>query len=186
MSNIFHKLLYKVMGWRTEVSVPLPEKCIFCVAPHTSNWDFIIGELYIRSMGAQANFLMKREWFFFPLGGLLRRLGGIPVERSRKTSMTDQLAERARQTEGAFRLAVTPEGTRSRTTQWKRGFYYIAQKAQLPILLYAIDYVQRRIVCTESLLPSGDVEADMRHIMNYYSRFADGARQPKKFAVEAL
>ena len=110
MGNIYKRILERRMGWRVETSVPLPDKCVICVAPHTSNWDFIIGELYIRSIGKTANFLMKKEWFFWPLGGFMRRIGGIPVERSRKTSLTDQLAEAAEKAE-TFRLAVTPEGT---------------------------------------------------------------------------
>ncbi|MBR1712419.1 MAG: 1-acyl-sn-glycerol-3-phosphate acyltransferase [Alloprevotella sp.] len=185
MPNLYHKVLYRLLGWTVETDRPLPDKCIFCVAPHTSNWDFIIGELYIRSIGKNANFLMKREWFFWPLGILLRRMGGIPVERSRKTSLTDQLAERALQSD-TFRLAVTPEGTRSKATTWKRGFYYIALKAGLPILLYAIDYRRRRIVCTDSFIPTGDTEAEMRRIMDYYRPFADGAKRPDLFAVEDI
>ena len=185
MSNFYHTLLYKRLGWSLDISVELPDKCIFCVAPHTSNWDFIIGELYIRSIGKTANFLMKREWFFWPLGILLKRIGGIPVERSHKTSLTDQLAERAAQ-ENTFRLAVTPEGTRSKVTIWKRGFYFIALKAQIPILLYTIDYKKKRIVCHKSIMPTGDVDADMRDIMNYYRPFADNAKFPEKFAVEEI
>lgn len=185
MGNFYHTLLYKRLGWTLDVNVEMPEKCIFCVAPHTSNWDFIMGELYIRSIGKTANFLMKREWFFWPLGILLRRVGGVPVERSRKTSLTDQLAARAAEEE-TFRLAVTPEGTRSRVETWKRGFYFIALKAKIPILLYSIDYKRKRIICHESLMPSGDVDADIRHIMNYYKSLADGAKYPEKFAVEEI
>ena len=99
MSNFYHTILNKYLGWSLDISVEMPEKCIFCVAPHTSNWDFIMGELYIRSIGKTANFLMKREWFFWPLGILLKRIGGVPVVRDHKTSLTDQLAERAKERE---------------------------------------------------------------------------------------
>lgn len=174
-------VLYKWMGWQVDVTEPTPKKCIICVAPHTSNWDFVIGELYYGSIGLTSNFLMKKEWFFWPLGALFRRIGGIPVERSRHTSLTDQMAEKARKAE-RFSLAVTPEGTRSLARQWKRGFYFIALKANLPILLYAIDYSNKRIVCKKTLVPSGDVEADMRTIMNYYSGYR--GKHPEKFAVE--
>ncbi len=180
MGNIYKRILERHLGWTVETTVPLPEKCIICVAPHTSNWDFILGELYIRSIGLTANFLMKREWFFWPLGILLRRMGGVPVERSRKTSLTDQLAERAR-AEKIFRLAVTPEGTRSRVEYWKRGFYFIALKAKLPILLYAIDYGRKRIICTRQIIPCGDVEADMSEILAYYKEGGFTARFPEKF-----
>lgn len=169
------------MGWREVVTEAKPPKCIICVAPHTSNWDFLIGELYYASKGLHSGFLMKKEWFVGPLGWLFRRLGGIPVERSRHTSLTDQLAARASETD-RFTLAITPEGTRKLVHQWKRGFYFIALKAQLPILLYGLDYERKQIVCTKTLIPSGDVEADMRIIMEYYRPFR--GKHPELFAVE--
>ena len=83
-----------------------------------------------------------------------------------------------------FNLAVTPEGTRKRVETWKRGFYYIALKAGIPIQLFAIDAKHKRIVCTKELWPSGDVETDMKIIMEYYRPFGDCAFYPEKFALE--
>ena len=80
------------MGWTADVTEPHPDKYIICLAPHTSNWDFLIGQLYSKSQGMKSNFLMKKEWFFWPLGPIFRKLGGIPVWRSKHTSMTDNLA----------------------------------------------------------------------------------------------
>lgn len=181
--HICYTILFKWLGWKEVVNQPHRDKCILCVAPHTSNCDFLIGKCYYTAKGLTSNFLMKKEWFVGPLGTLFRRLGGIPVERSRHTSLTDQLAARALRT-SHFSLAVTPEGTRSLVHQWKRGFYFIALKAHLPILLYAIDYPTRSIVCTKTIIPSGDVEADMREIMDYYRPFK--GRHPEKFAVEDI
>jgi 1-acyl-sn-glycerol-3-phosphate acyltransferase len=183
MSNFYHRLLFKRMGWSEQVSIPHRDKCIICVAPHTSNWDFIIGKLYYRSLGRTAGFLMKKEWFFWPLGILFRKMGGIPVYRSKKTSMTDTLAERIKEME-RFELAVTPEGTRSKVTTWKRGFYFIALKAGIPIQLYDLDYKNKVIRCTKELMPTGDVEADMREIMEYYKN--SNAKYPEKFAIEEI
>ena len=177
------RLIFRKMGWQVEMTVPYRDKCIICVAPHTSNWDFIIAELYYHSIGRTAGFLMKKEWFFWPMGVLFRSMGGIPVERSRDVSLTDRVAEAAIKAE-RFELAVTPEGTRSLVTKWKRGFYFIALKAGLPIQLYAIDYKNKRIVCTKELVPSGDVEADMRLIMDYYRPYE--GKYPGKFAVEDI
>lgn len=177
------RLIFRKMGWQVEMTVPYRDKCIICVAPHTSNWDFIIAELYYHSIGRTAGFLMKKEWFFWPMGVLFRSMGGIPVERSRHVSLTDHVAEAAIKAE-RFELAVTPEGTRSLATKWKRGFYFIALKAGLPIQLYAIDYKNKRIVCTQELVPSGDVEADMRLIMDYYRPYE--GKYPGKFAVEDI
>lgn len=181
LQKICHKVLFDWMGWTEEVNQQRPEKCIMCVAPHTSNWDFVIGELYNTAIGYTSNFLMKKEWFFWPFGNFFRKIGGIAVERSKHTSMTDQLAEKARQS-SSFSLAVTPEGTRSKVTKWKRGFYFIALKANLPIMLYAIDFPNKKIVCTKTIIPTGDVDNDMRIIMNYYRNFS--GKHPEKFAVE--
>lgn len=180
---MFDTILFKWLGWRERVTVTPPRKCILCVAPHTSNWDFIIGKLYYWAKGEKAQFLMKKEWFAGPLGPLFRKMGGIPVERSRSVSLTDQLAARANKS-ADFRLAVTPEGTRSLAPVWKRGFYYIALKAGIPIVLYAIDYKNREIVCTKIIRPSGAVDDDMREIMEYYRPF--NGRHPGKFAVEEI
>ena len=177
------RLIFRKMGWQVEMTVPYRDKCIICVAPNTSNWDFIIAELYYHSIGRTAGFLMKKEWFFWPMGVLFRSMGGIPVERSRHVSLTDRVAEAAMKAD-RFELAVTPEGTRSLATKWKRGFYFIALKAGLPIQLYAIDYKNKRIVCTKELVPSGDVEADMRLIMDYYRPYE--GKYPGKFAVEDI
>lgn len=168
------------MGFSEVVTEPRPEKYIIVMAPHTSNWDFIIGILYAHAEGFRSNFLMKKEWFFWPLGPMFRRMGGIPVERSRHTSLTDQLAKLALESTH-FSLAVTPEGTRSRNTEWKRGFYYIALKAKLPILLYGIDFATKTIVCKRTLIPSGDVETDMRIIADYFKNFK--GKHPENFAL---
>ncbi|MBQ9645063.1 MAG: 1-acyl-sn-glycerol-3-phosphate acyltransferase [Prevotella sp.] len=176
-------LLTKHLGWTIRVDQPHPDKFIICLAPHTSNWDFAIGQLYCSASGMKIGFLMKREWFFWPLGILFRRLGGIPVDRRRHGSMTDALAQAARD-EKQFRLCITPEGTRSRVEQWKRGFYYVALKAQIPILLYGLDYERRLIECTKTIVPTGDVEADMLQIKLYFKNFK--GHRPENFSVGSL
>lgn len=173
-------LLYKVCGWTKEVSVSHPKKYIICLAPHTSNWDFVLGQLYSYADGVKINFLMKKEWFFFPLGVLFRRLGGIPVNRQKKGSMTDALAETAQQSE-VFRLCVTPEGTRKSNPVWKKGFYYIALKAGLPILLYGVDYERKLIQCTKVVVPTGDIDREMAEIKEYFKNFK--GKHPEQFAI---
>lgn len=185
MQSLCKFILFRLLGWKIVASVPARQKCILCVAPHTSNLDFIIGELYYTAIGRKAQFLMKKDWFFWPLGILLRKIGGIAVNRSRKTSLTDQLAEMAR-TADYFNLAVTPEGTRSLSTTWKRGFYFIAQKANIPIQLYALDFKHRTIVCTKEIVPSNDMDRDLKAIMEYYQTYEGCARHPEKFSTEAL
>ena len=176
-------LLYKRMGWTTEVTVDHPDKYIICLAPHTSNWDFILGLLYSRSIGMQSNFLMKKEWFFWPLGPIFRSLGGIPVYRQKHSSMTESMAESAKQAK-VFHLCITPEGTRSKNPDWKKGFYFIALKAGIPILLYGLDYERKLIQCTKTVIPSGNLEADMRDIKLYFKGFK--GKKPENFTIGEL
>ena len=173
-------LLYKKLGWTKCVTVAHPDKFIICLAPHTSNWDFIIGQLYAQAEGFKINFLMKREWFFWPLGVIFKSLGGIPVWRSKHTSMTDNLAETAK-TKDSFKLCITPEGTRSLNSNWKMGFYYIAKKANLPIFLYGLDYERKLIACTKFINPSGDIDTDMQDIKSYFKDFK--GKYPESFTV---
>ena len=172
-------LLCKRLGWKIDVSVELSQKCVICLAPHTSNWDFIYSMLYKFATGINSNFLMKKEWFFWPLGPVFRKLGGIPVYRDKKTSMTDNLADAAVKAK-SFRLSITPEGTRKANPQWKRGFYYIALKAGIPILLYGLDYERKLIYCHRSFVPTGDVERDMLEIKDYFKDFK--GKKPEQFA----
>lgn len=176
--NIYHRILFDWMKWEEKRTVPHREKSIICVAPHTSNWDYIIGQLYYKAINRKANYLMKKEWFFWPLGLLLKHLGGIPVNRGRNNKMTERLVEDINQAEH-FELAITPEGTRSARKRWKRGFYYIALNAKLPIQLFGIDYEKKQIVCTKELIPCGDIDKDMKEIKEYYKQFH--AKHPENF-----
>ena len=173
-------LLYQRMGWKATITVAHPKKYIICLAPHTSNLDFLIGQLFARAENMTSGFLMKKEWFFWPLGPILKKLGGIPVWRNKKTSMTDRLAEMARKAE-KFSICITPEGTRSLNPDWKLGFYFIAQKANIPILLYGVDYERKLIECTKMIVPTGDVENDIREIKLYFKNYK--GKKPELFTT---
>ena len=173
-------MLYKCMGWSIDVTEPHPDKYIICLAPHTSNWDFLLGQLYSGAEGVKSGFLMKKEWFFWPLGPIFRSIGGIPVWRSKKTSMTDNLAETAANSK-EFHLCITPEGTRSLNKEWKKGFYYIALKAKLPILLYGVDYDKKVIRCTKTVIPNGGIDTQMKEIKLYFKDFK--GKHPEKFSI---
>lgn len=173
-------LLYRCLGWKKEITVEHPQKYIICLAPHTSNWDFVLGQLYSKAEGLRSNYLMKKEWFFWPLGMLFRRTGGIPVQRNKNTSMTDTLADVAMKS-CEFHLTITPEGTRSLNPDWKKGFYFIATKARIPILLYALDYEKKLIRCTKSIMPTGDVERELKEIKQYFANTT--AKYPEKFGM---
>ena len=128
----------------------------------------------------KSGFLMKKEWFFWPLGPIFRRLGGIPVWRSKHTSMTDNLADTAMRKK-EFHLCITPEGTRSLNTEWKKGFYYIALKAKLPILLYGVDYEKKIISCTKTIIPDGNIDEQMKEIKLYFKDFK--GKHPENFSI---
>lgn len=170
MKKICNWLLYDLLGWKKIIDQPHPSKYILCLAPHTSNWDFIIGQLYVRAEGIRINYMMKKEWFFWPLGPIFRKTGGIPVDRKKNTSLTETLTKAAIDAE-EFRLCITPEGTRKPTNHWKHGFYYIAKDSNIPILLYGVDFERKIIQCTKTFIPTGDIDKDIREIKLYYHDF---------------
>ncbi len=172
--------LFKVLGFNVEETIEKPKKYIIALAPHTSNWDFVIGELFCGATGVRVQFLMKREWFWGPFGPLMRHLGGIPVNRDKKTSLTDQIAKHAREAE-TFCMCITPEGTRKLQPQWKNGFYYIALKADIPILLYGLDYKRRLLKCSKMVRPTGDLEHELPEIKRYFEEFT--GRHPEQFTT---
>lgn len=180
--NIWGKLL-KWTGWKVEITAPLRDKCVICVAPHTSNWDFPLGLAAYKSIGRNANFLMKQFWFFFPLNHILKHLGGIPVP---KTGTGGSLVE------GIINdfhrlpylnLAVTPEGTRSRQKEWRTGFLRIAYGAQVPVQLGVIDYKQKKIIISKEIVPTGNLDADLLKVKNYYTAFQEAGKYPRNFAL---
>lgn len=177
------KWILRIARWKVIITEPDYPKCIICVAPHTSNWDFILGELAITSVGRRAGFLMKESWFFFPLGYFFRAIGGIPVPRKKKNkqSLTEFVIDKFNSSE-RMALAITPEGTRSRTTQWHTGFLHMAYEAKVPLLLAAIDGASKTVFLTERFIPTGDVETDMRAIKKYYKQFT--GIYPEKFSAD--
>lgn len=176
------KQILRIFGWKVDITVPHRQKCIICVAPHTSNYDFILGLSAYKSIGRKANFLMKESWFFFPLGLLFKKLGGIPVKRDKKSDMTSRIIERFHESD-YINLAITPEGTRSRTNRWHSGFLYIAQGTGVPVQLGVIDYRNKKIIIRDEMQPSGDIADDMRTIRRFYSGFTDSAYKPDKFRL---
>lgn len=176
----FSQWLFKKFGWTAVVTIPEPLKSVICIAPHTSNLDFLIGKMYYWSLGRESSFLMKKSWFFFPMGIIFTKMGGIPVDRSKSTSVTDQVAREFSAHE-KFHVAVTPEGTRGLVKKWKMGFYYIAVKANVPIQLAYIDYAKKEMGITGIIYPSGDEKADMAKIQEFYKGVT--AKHPEKFNI---
>lgn len=168
------------MGWRVNITVPNYRKCIICVAPHTSNWDFILGKLAYASVNRHAGFLMKQTWFFPPLSWIFRAMGGIPVPRVHGSALTRVLIDRFNTTDH-MQLAITPEGTRSRVEQWRTGFLRIAHAARVPVALGVIDYANKTITVSETFMTTGDVDADMQKIRDYYRATGAQGKKPENF-----
>lgn len=176
--------ILKLFGWTVNVTVPDYPKCLICVAPHTSNWDFILGKLAYKSIGRQAGFLMKSSWFFPPLGWIFKAMGGIPVVRH-KTNNTPSLTEylvNLFNTRDHLAIAITPEGTRSLTHNWHTGFLHIARQANIPILIGIIDYRKKNIDISQVFYPTGDTEQDLKQIKKYYK--GSVGRFPDKFSTD--
>ena len=159
---------FKLLGWKIEGDVPRNlTKYIIAVAPHTSNWDFLVG-LAVRSiMRFKSNFLGKKELFRKPWGWLFTTLGGYPVDRSSKTNKVDQVVQVIKNSDH-FVVAIAPEGTRKKVDKWKTGFYYIAMKANVPILPVAFDYGKKEVRLMPIFQPTGDIEADLKVLKSKY------------------
>ena len=140
--------------------------CDLC-SPSYEQHRFSDRQVVLQRGREQAKFLMKKEWFFFPLGWVFRSMGGIPIDRSRNQSMTEQMAAEFA-SHDYFRVAITPEGTRKRVDEWKRGFYYIALKARVPIQLGYIDYGRKEVGIMSTFWPTGDADADIHYIRSCY------------------
>jgi len=160
--------ILKLFNYKIDVeNIPKEKKYVLLFAPHTSWTDFAIGKIALTAMGVKPTFLIKKELFFSPFGNYLRYLGGYPVDRKRAQKLTDILAEYMQEKEEVV-LLITPEGTRNRVETWKRGFYYIAQNAGVPIALGYLDYRNRKGGIGPVLEPTGNYEADLEEIQKFY------------------
>jgi len=179
MMRLLAKLILALAGWKIKAHYSDEmRRSVIIQAPHTSNWDFFIGKLGFVSKGIPVRFLIKKEAFRFPLGPLVRALGGIPVDRSHSSNLVPQIAAMYREHEELM-IVITPEGTRKLNRNWKKGFYYIASMAQVPIVLGYLDYSKKEGGLGPVFHPTGDYEADLRRIEDFYRDKT--ARHPEKF-----
>jgi 1-acyl-sn-glycerol-3-phosphate acyltransferase len=167
MKKILSKFIFKIMGWKVVGSIPEIKKYIVISAPHTSNWDFLIGRCFAYIVALSPKYLIKSELYFWPLSILIRWNGGIPVYRKTAKNTVDQVVERLKKADNLI-LGIAPEGTRKRVKKWKTGFYFIAQKAGVPIVLMYMDYSKKEVGFLDVLQASGDLQKDMEMIQEYY------------------
>ena len=151
--------------------MPDEPKLVAIVAPHTSNWDFPLGLLVKWALGLRASFLGKHTLFRAPLGWLMRRWGGIPVDRRSANNVVSQMVDEFRRRK-ALLLVIAPEGTRKHVADWKTGFYHIADGARVPIVCVAFDWGRRVIRFGPTVWPSGDVDREVTELRRTF----DGVR----------
>ena len=162
----------KLTGWRVEGALPeVARKSVLIAAPHTSNWDLPYTLMVAFALRLNIYWMGKQSIFKAPFGGLMRWLGGIPVNRSQSSNLVAASADAIRAADGPLQLIVPPEGTRSKTRYWKTGFYYIALGAQVPIVMAYMDYATKRSGLGPLFEPTGDVDADMAAIKVFYAPF---------------
>jgi 1-acyl-sn-glycerol-3-phosphate acyltransferase len=160
--------IIKIFHYHLDVeNIPREKKYVLVFAPHTSWTDFAIGKIALTAMGVKTKFLIKKELFFFPLGSFLKHIGGYPVDRRHAKNLTDTISEYIKGND-EIAFLVSPEGTRKRVETWKRGFYYIAKKADVPLALGYLDYRERKGGIGPIFFPTGNYDADLMEIQKYY------------------
>ena len=168
MKKVYQFILFKLLGWRIDgFMYPEIRKCVIIVAPHTSWMDFVIGVFARGSIGLEMNFVAKKELFKFPFGAYFRWMGGAPLNRRKNENKVDAIATLFKERD-VFRLAIAPEGTRKKVDVWKTGFYYIALKADVPVVAVAFDYKNKIVKVAEPFYLLGDKDKDIKLLENNY------------------
>ena len=186
MKKIFFKfLLQTVWGFQFETLYPKEvKKAVLIMIPHTSNWDFPIGILLRPIIDLDSYFVAKNSLFWFPLGNILRWMGGVAVDRSKHNNFVDSVAALFQGRE-SFKITMTPEGTRSKVTTLKSGFYYVAMKAQMPVVGVKFDFGTMKIGFSQPFYPTGDYEKDLPHMLEYFKGVV-GKNNEQAFNIEAF
>jgi 1-acyl-sn-glycerol-3-phosphate acyltransferase len=172
------QLYTALIGWRYAGEIPNYPKFVLLVAPHTSNIDFPMGLAPLFALGLRLSFMAKSSLFWEPLGTYLRWLGGAPIDR-KATGGHVQAAIAQFNQRDQFILVITPEGTRTKVERWRTGFYHIAHGAQVPILPVVFDYGRREFRFEEPLMPSDDMDGDIKKLQQFYN--AGQARVPENY-----
>ncbi|MGC4039770.1 MAG: 1-acyl-sn-glycerol-3-phosphate acyltransferase [Flavobacterium sp.] len=166
--RLYKFIFFRLLGWKLIGGVDAGiRKCIIIVVPHTSNLDFFMGLLVRGILNIEINFVGKKELFVFPLGYYFRSVGGAPLDRSGGKNNVDATADVFHKHE-TFRLAVAPEGTRKKVTELRTGFYYIALKANVPIIPVALDYGKKEVNFGKPVQVTGNFDEDMKLILPHF------------------
>ena len=173
------RFIFSIKGWKLYGQIPEGlKKCVIIQAPHTSMLDFFIGWLASKIYRVKFRFIIKKEAFVFPISYFIKAMGGIPVDRAKSQGMVKQIVNVFNKSNTLY-LVITPEGTRNYTDKWKKGFYFIAQQANVPVLLSYIDYQKKICGIGKQLEPTGNFEEDFKIIEDFYRGMK--GKHPEKF-----
>ncbi len=173
------RCLMRITGWSFEGEIPDVRKMVLIVAPHTSNWDFLVGLMAKLALHLGGTFIGKHTLFRWPFGVLMRVLGGIPVDRQAAAGFASEVARAMRAAE-QMTVVLAPEGTRRRIPQWKSGFYRIAVEAGAPILPVGFDYSRKVVFFAPLFHPTGDYDQDLQQLRSHYR--PEMAKRPENYA----
>ena len=166
------KLIYsKILGWKVVGNVTMSKntikKAVIIAAPHTSWQDFYIALLMRSVIGVKSNFVAKKELFKWPFRYYFKAIGGAPLDRQPGQNKVEAIAKLF-ENRDEFRLALSPEGTRKRVDEWKTGFYYIAKKANVPIIMFTFDFEYKQNKVSEPFFPTDDLESDFKYMRSFF------------------
>ena len=172
MMKFFSKLIFfKILRWKISGNRNFAKnsvkKAVVIAAPHTSWHDLYIGVLARSATNIKAKFIAKKELFFFPINIILKILGGVPVDRSTKQNKVDQIVDMFIGKD-EFRIALSPEGTRQRVEKFKTGFYYIAKKANVPIIMFTLNFKSKEILISKPFYTTDDIAVDFSFIESFF------------------
>lgn len=177
--SLIARIIFKIWGWNIYNTMPSDiRKGLLIMAPHTSNLDFVLGRLCFYKYNMKANILIKKESFKGIMGPVLRWLGGIPLDRGHSQNTVKKVTDHFDKSDKFF-LLITPEGTRRKVNHWKKGFYFIALTAKVPIIMAFLDYKKKEGGIGAMLYPTGNFEEDFKIIEDFYRQKT--ARYPEKF-----
>ncbi len=177
------KFMLKILGWKAVGGVAPEPKIIIIGVPHTSAWDFVISYFFYTSLGGRARILIKREFFFWPVGWFLKKMGGIPIDRSKGANVVRQTIQLFHDMDH-IHLALTPEGTRERTRNWKAGFHTIATNANVPVYLGSFDWGRKEITIGNKFELTEDAKEDIKRMKAFYREKGVVGKFPEKFTAE--
>jgi len=157
-----------LFGWEVVGQLPKKSKFIAAIAPHTSNWDFVIAIAAMLAMNLRVRFMGKKALFIWPFDIVLKSWGGIAIDRNAKHGMVEQMIEKFQQNEKLV-LGIAPEGTRKKTSKWKSGFLHIAHQADVPVVPVSLDFAKKQLRFHQAVQISSDIESELTKFKEYYS-----------------